>query len=197
MSFWVAGAMVGSALIGAYTSNKASKKAAKGNQKAIDAQNELIGPYSAAGAAGLAPLQEFVSHEQRFSETQAYKDITNSAKAGGQNQSGNRMTALTDYYATNFRPQRLNELSFLPTLGANAAVGQATSVGNFSQAQGDARAAGALGVGNSVLSGINQLGFLGLSQQGNTASNTAGFGVGNYGNYGTQPTAPFQMPGRT
>jgi hypothetical protein len=184
MSFFVAGAIVGSAVIGGIASNKASKRAAKGNQKAIDAQNELIGPYSAAGAAGLAPLQEFVSHEQRFSETQAYKDITNSAKAGGQNQSGNRMTALTDYYATNFRPQRMNELSFLPTLGANAAVGQATNVGNLNLAKGDAQAGGILGTSNSIQSGINQLGFLGLSQQGNTSGSTTGAVQPNQHGYG-------------
>ena len=48
-----AAAIVGSAIIGGIASNKASKRAAKGQQKGIDAQRELLGPFSDAGAAGL------------------------------------------------------------------------------------------------------------------------------------------------
>ena len=161
-----AAAIVGSAVIGGIASNKASKKAAKGQDKAIAAQNELLGPYSDAGAAGLPAVQSFVDEGARFSDTQAFKDITNSAKAGGQYLSGNRATALTDYYARNFRPQRLNELLSLPTIGANASAGQATNLGNLYSAQGATNAAGVLGVGNSISSGINSLAFLNAYNQG-------------------------------
>jgi hypothetical protein len=41
MSYWVAGAAVGSALIGAYSSNKASKDAAKGQEKGLAASNAM------------------------------------------------------------------------------------------------------------------------------------------------------------
>jgi hypothetical protein len=156
----IATAIVGSAIIGGIASNKASKRQSKSADRAIAAQNELIGPFSQAGQDALPALQDFVANGANFSDTQAFKDITNSAKAGGQRQSGNRLTALTDYYATNFRPQRFNELSFLPRLGANAAAGQATNVGNLNIQKGNAQAGGILGIGNSAISGINAFQFL-------------------------------------
>jgi len=155
-----AAAIAGSAVIGAIASNKASKRASKGQDKAIAAQNALLGPYAQAGTSGLPAVQSFVDEGARFSDTQAFKDITNSSKAGGQYLSGNRATALTDYYARNFRPQRLNELLSLPTIGANAAAGQATNLGNLYSNQGATRAAGTLGIGNSLQSGLNSFAFL-------------------------------------
>jgi hypothetical protein len=161
-----AAAIVGSAIIGGIASNRASKKASKGQDKAIAAQERLLGPFSEAGAAGLGGVQSFVDNGANFADTQAFKDITNSSKAGGAFGSGGRATALANFYATNFRPQRLNELLALPTLGANAAAGQATNQGNLLSAQGATNAAGTLGVANSVNSGINSLAFLNLFNQG-------------------------------
>ena len=181
----IATAVIGSAVIGAVTSNKASKRAAKSAQKGLDANQALLGPFSDAGQAGLGAVQSFVDEGARFSDTQAYKDITNSAKAGGMNLSGNRLTALSDYYATNFRNQRLNELMQLPTLGANAAAGQATNAGNLNMAQGNAQAAGIMGIGNSAISGLNSLAFLNQGNYGGGAN--SGFGNQNYGTYGFNP----------
>ena len=161
-----AAAIVGSAVVGAVVSNKASKRAAKGQDKAIAAQNELLGPYAQAGQAGLGGVQSFVDEGSNFADTQAFKDITNSSKAGGQYLSGNRATALTDYYARNFRPQRLNELMQLPSLGANAAAGQANNLGQLYSDQGATRAAGTLGIGNSIQGGLNSFAFLN-AQKGN------------------------------
>ena len=195
----VATAIIGSAVIGAYASSRASSKQSKAAQKGIDAQNRLLGPYSDAGAQGLGAVQSFVDNGARYSDTQAYKDITNSARAGGMSLSGNRLTALTDYYATNFRPQRLNELMSLPTLGANASAGQATNIGNLYSAQGNAQAAGIMGMGNAASNALNSYAYL-QNYKGSNLSNTSGFGVGNYGSYGTYnqaPTGQFYMPGRT
>ena len=174
----VATAIAGSAIIGAVVSNKASKRQAKAAQKGIDAQNELLGPYAEAGQAGLGGVQSFVDEGARFSDTQAFKDITNSAKAGGQQQSGNRLTALTDYYATNFRPQRLNELMQLPTLGANAAAGQASNLGNLYQAQGNAQANGIYGMGLAAQNALGNYAFLQNSGAQTTGATVAPQGVG-------------------
>ena len=171
---WMAAAVVGSAVIGGIASNRAASKSAKAQQKGIDAQNALLGPYAQAGQAGLGGVQNFVDNGANFADTQAFKDITNSAKAGGQVQSGNRLTALTDYYATNFRPQRLNELMQLPTLGANAAAGQASNLGNLYSAQGNTQAAGILGMGNAAQSGLNNLGFLQQYKQNQNAGVQSG-----------------------
>ena len=169
-----AAAIVGSAVIGGIASNRAASKQAKQTDKAIDAQNALLGPYAQAGQAGLGGVQSFVDNGAQFSDTQAFKDITNSAKAGGQYLSGNRATALTDYYATNFRPQRLNELMQLPTLGANAAAGQASNLGNLYQSKGATQAGGTLGVANAINSGINSLAFMNLYNQGQGLTSTSG-----------------------
>ena len=105
-------------------------------------------------------LQSFVDNGANFADTQAYKDITNSAKAGGQFGSGNRATALTDYYATNFRPERLNELLAIPKMGMYAATGLAEGIGGLQQNIGNANAAGTIGSANAWTSGLNALGSL-------------------------------------
>ncbi|MBU8921795.1 MAG: hypothetical protein KOO63_08245 [Bacteroidales bacterium] len=156
-------ATIGSALIGAYASDRAASKQAKAQRKSIAAQNELVGPFSDAGAAALPAVQEFVDTGANFSDTQAFKDIINTQKARGQSLSGNTLTSLTDYYATNFRPQRFNELKFLPTLGANAATGQATNIGNAYTNIGSAQAAGTLGMANSLQDGMSFLNLLNTS----------------------------------
>ena len=176
---WVAAAIVGGAVVSGIFANKAAKKQSKATQKGIDAQNALLGPYSEAGAAGLPGVQSFVDQGANFADTQAFKDITNSAKAGGQFASGNRATALTDYYATNFRPQRLNELMQLPSLGGATAGGQASNLGNLYNTQGSAQAGGVLGVGNAINSGINSLAF--LNQYNQSAGLTGGQGLTNTG----------------
>ena len=162
-----AAAIIGSSIIGGIASNSAASKQAKQQRKAIEAQNELIGPYSDAGAAGLPGVQSFVDQGSNFSDTQAFKDIINTQKARGQSLSGNTLTGLTDYYANNFRPQRLNELLALPQLGANAAVGQASNIGNAHTNIGNAQAGGILGMANSANSGIQGLSFLNLLNQQN------------------------------
>ena len=155
-----AAAIVGSAVIGGIASNRAASKQSKAAQKGIDATNKLLGPYSDAGAAGLGAVQSFVDQGANFADTQAYKDITNSSKAGGQFQSGNRATALTDYYATNFRPQRLNELMQLPTLGANASAQQATNSGILYGNKGQAQANGIYGMGLAAQNALGSYAFL-------------------------------------
>ena len=157
---WVAVAIAGSAVIGAVASNRAGKKQAKSADKALAQNERLVGPYSDAGAAGLPAVQSFVDEGARFSDTRAYKDIINSAKAGGANQSANRITALEDYYATNFRPQRLNELMSLVNTGANASVGQATNASNILLGKGEAQANAIYGVGNSAQNAFNSYAFL-------------------------------------
>jgi hypothetical protein len=199
---WTAAAIAGSAIIGGIASNSAAKKQSKAAQKGIDAQNALLGPYATQGQQGLGAVQSFVDNGANFADTQAYKDITNASRAGGQFGSGNRATALTDYYATNFRPQRLNELMQLPTLGANAAAGQASNLGNLYQAQGNAQAAGITGMGNAASNALNSYAYLqnynaGKSSGGFTPFNPNAGNYGTYGGYGTPVFNPNTMPGRS
>ena len=185
MTWGVVAASVISAGVGMYSANKAAKAQKKGQQRGIDAQNALIGPYSDAGKAALPGVQSFVDNGANFSDTQAFKDITNSSKAGGQYLSGNRATALTDYYATNFRPQRLNELMSLPTLGANASAGQATNLGNLYNTQGNAQANGIYGMGLAAQNALGSYAYLQNYKGSNTmGSNTTGNqNLGQYGQF--------------
>jgi hypothetical protein len=154
--------LVGS-LIGGSSAKKAAKQQAAGDQAAIGTMEKYLSPYSEAGANQLGSLQNFIEEGAKFSDTQAYKDIVNSAKSGGQVQSGNRMTALTDYYATNFRPERLNELSRIPEMGLRASTGLAGGIGGLQQNIGNANAAGTIGVGNALASGVGAIGGLNFS----------------------------------
>jgi len=151
---------VAGSLIGASASKKAAKQQVQGQQAAIGTMEKYLSPYSEAGANQLGSLQDFITEGAQFSDTQAYKDIVNSAKAGGQSMSGNRATALSDYYATNFRPQRLNELSTIPMMGMRASTGLAEGIGGIQQNIGDSRAAGTIGMGNAIGSGLGALGSL-------------------------------------
>ena len=69
MAIGTAAAIIGSAIIGGVASNRAASQQAKQQKKAIAAQNELLGPFSDAGAAGLPGVQDFVNEGGNFSDT--------------------------------------------------------------------------------------------------------------------------------
>lgn len=165
-------ASLAGSVIGAHASKKAANQQAAGQQAAIATQEKYLSPYATAGQNALGNLQQFVNQGSNFADTQAFKDIINSAKAGGQFGSGNRMTALTDYYANNFRNQRLNELSTLPKMGAYAASGLAAGIGGLQQGIGTANARGTIGQANNLTSGLGALSsfdFSSLLQRNNLA----------------------------
>jgi len=150
----LAAATLAGSLIGAGASKKAGSQQASAQRDAIATQKEFLAPFQQAGTNALGDLQSFVNQGSNFSDTQAFKDITNAARASGQFGSGNRATALTDFFATNFRPQRLNELSVLPRIGANAAGSLASNIGGLQQNIGAANARGTIGFANNISSGI-------------------------------------------
>jgi hypothetical protein len=223
-------ALIGGAvsLYSAKKGRKAQKKATAAQQgytqQAIDTQNQLYGqaqsannalygqatgavnsilsPYAQAGQQGLGALQSFVDQGAKFSDTPAFKDIVNTQRAGGQGQSGNTLTALGNYYGSIFRPQRLNELGYLPRIGAQAAGqqagimgnlysgqansnanlfgAQASAVGSLQAAQGGTAAGGIFGQNNVNQQLINTGGFLaqGLYNAFQNRGGTPGFGDG-------------------
>lgn len=177
MAFPLAAAIIGSSLISGIFSKKAAGQQARGTQAAIEAQNRLLGPFAEAGAAGLGGLQEFVGEGARFGETQAFKDITNLAKAGrgAGFGSGNLLTSLIDFQQRNFRPQRLQELLALPTLGVTAASRQAANLGELQQSLGATRAGGTLGAGGAITGGLGSLAFLSLLNRPGGGVNNAAF----------------------
>ena len=166
-------ASLAGSVIGAHAAKKAAHQQAAAQQAAIATQEKYLSPYANAGQNALGGLEQFVNQGANFADTQAFKDITNSAKASGQFGSGNRLTALTDYYATNFRPQRLNELSTLPFLGSRAAGDLASGIGGLQQNIGNIQGQGTLGQASNFTRGLGALGsidFSGLLKQYNLNS---------------------------
>ena len=186
--------VVGS-LIGSSGAKKAAKQQVAGQQAAIDTQEKYLSPFSEAGTAGLGAVQDFVDTGANFADTQAFKDIINTQKARGASLSGGTLTGLTDYYANNFRPQRLNELAFLPQLGARAAGDLAAGIGGLQQNIGDARAQGTIGSSNALVGGLGAIGGINFSNL-LSPTNLAGQPQSNLGGltpqqYYTTPTQPF------
>ena len=160
--------IVGS-IIGSRGAKKAAKQQVAGQQAAIATQEQYLSPFANAGTQGLGALQDFVNEGSNFSDTQAFKDIVNTQKARGQSLSGNTLTALTQYQQRNFRPQRLQELGFLPQLGARAAGDLASGIGGLQQNIGEQRAGGTTGSANALVDGlgaISSLNFQNLFNQG-------------------------------
>lgn len=174
----LAGTSLFGSLFGSSQEKRAAKQQQRGQEAAIATQERFLSPFAEAGQQGINALQNFVSQGADFSQTQAFKDITNQARAAGQFGSGNRATALTDFFATNFRPQRLNELAFLPSLGAGAAGVAASNIGGLQQNIGTAQARGTVGSANAITSGLNSLSFLGLLNRNNQPSFSNLTGVG-------------------
>jgi hypothetical protein len=135
-------------------SGKAADQQVAGQQAAIDTSKEFLSPFQQAGAAGLGGLQSFVDEGSNFSDTQAFKDIVNTQRSSGGKLSGNTLSSLTDFYANNFRNQRLNELSVLPQLGAQAAGQLASNIGGIQQNIGDINASGTVGKTNAITGAI-------------------------------------------
>lgn len=177
---------IAGSILGSRAEKKAARQQVRGQEAAIETQKELLGPFAQAGTAGLPAVQEFVSGGADFSQTQAFKDIINTQKARGQGLSGNTLTSLTDFYATNFRPQRLNELLALPGLGANAAAGLASNVGGLQQNIGTAQARGTIGQGNQISSALGGLGAVNFSNLFRTSNLTSPLSASSQ--------APFSQP---
>lgn len=151
---------LGGKLLAGRGAGKAADQQIEGQQAALETQREFLSPFQQAGEAGLGGLQSFVDEGANFADTQAFKDIVNTQRAGGGLLSGNTLSRLTDFYATNFRPQRLNELSLLPRIGLNAASSLAGNIGGIQQNIGDIRGSGTVGRTNAFGGALGDVGDL-------------------------------------
>ncbi len=179
------GASLVAGVVGAISSSRASKKAARTQAESAEAgiaeqraaRQQAIGalqPFRQAGEAALDPLQQFVLEgpETEFERTQGFEAIQKSAAAGRKLQSGQTLKALTEFSAgvnQRFRTQRFNELLQLANLGQTSAAGAANigirtgeNVSSLLVGRGNVRAAGTVGAASALSTGITQFGsFLG------------------------------------
>jgi hypothetical protein len=198
-------AILGGALIGGVASSKAAKAQKKGAQAAATEQQRQYdltrqdqAPYREAGVGALNKLQDPLANFQAspdyaFRRSEGNRGITQNFGAGGGAFSGNALKALSEYnsnLASGEYGNWWNRQAGLAGVGQNAtnAVGQfganaANNISNSMMAQGDARASGIMGVGNSLAGSINS----GLNAY---ATRNVGYG-GQYG-WGNMRTPPIQ-----
>lgn len=175
---WVsAGVAIGSALLGAHASKKASQQqATSADQAAAESARQYnqtrtdLQPWMQAGQNALGKLQDpnanfMASPNYAFTKQQGMQGIQNQFAARGGAQSGNALKALADFNSNLASGQFNNwfgqqaQIAGLGqqatntsgALGANAANFQ----GNALQNAGDARASGILGSTASLLGGAN------------------------------------------
>lgn len=189
---WVATAIVGSALIGAYSADKAADKSKAGYDAAsleqsrqYDQTREDFAPWREAGQnalgrltnASTGDLSEFqASPGYEFVRSEGQRDIGNSFAARGGAASGNALRALAQYnqgLASNEFGNWWNRQAGLAGVGqaatqstANAGANAAANIGNNLIGAGNARASGVMGVNNAIQNGLgNALYLYGRNQQ--------------------------------
>lgn len=190
MTFWVAGAVVGSSLIGANAANKASSTQAAAADQATQLQErmfnkqvELQEPWRQAGVNALTKLQSgdvmnYMDPSYKFRLGEGLKALDRQAAARGGLISGGALKA-AQRYGQDFASQEFGNA--YNRLAALAGVGQtsATNVGNAASAYGAnagnmmtsgaaARASGYVGGANALTGGLNQ--YLNYTQNQNMLS---------------------------
>jgi len=178
MTFWVAGAVVGSSLIGANAASKASSTQAASADQATQLQREMFNkqvelqqPWQQAGVNALAKLQSGdvmsqmdPSYQFRFGE--GLKALDRQAAARGGLISGGALKAAQRYgqdYASQEFGNAYNRLAGLANVGqtatntiGNAGSNFASNAGNTMMAGANARASGYVGGANALTGGLNQ-----------------------------------------
>ena len=198
---WVAVAIGGSALLGAYSSSRAAKTQANAAQQGINAQERMFdltrsdqAPYRQAGEEALNSLRSLAMNYKPFTAEGMYNDpgyafrlsegqkmLDRQAAARGGLISGGALKAAARYgqdYASNEYTNALNRYlaernAQLGPLQSLAGVGQSATnyVSNAAQNMGQAQAQGAQAIGNAQASG-----YIG----GSNVLNQALQGYGNY-----------------
>lgn len=206
MAGWVAGAVVGSALIGAATSSSAAGKqaaaadrATQAQREALDRQTELNKPFYDTGVNALNKLSsqdpytyDAFNYEAdpgyafRFNE--GMKGLNASAAARGGLISGNALKAATDYgqasgsqeYQNAYARYLSNNAQRLQAYNTNTGVQQNLASMGQGSANNQAAAAGAFG----ATAGSNMIGAANAGAAGMVGgANALTSGLGTYLNY--------------
>lgn len=178
MTFWVAGAVVGSSLIGANAANKASSTQAAAADQATQLQREMFNkqvelqePWRQAGMNALNKMQSgdvmgYMDPSYQFRLGEGLKALDRQAAARGGLISGGALKA-AQRYGQDFASQEFgnayNRLAGLAGVGqtatntmGNAAGNYGTNAGNLMTSAGAARASGYVGGANALTGGLNQ-----------------------------------------
>ena len=160
---------------GSFLSSNAAKKASKIQAAAAQRAEQRFAPFVNLGQGAVTTLGQlfgigangqqtnpdfskfFESPDYKFAFDEGRRAVEFSNAAKGQLSSGNNLRDLTEFgqgLATQNFGNFFNRLLQLGSLGANAAGGQATEIGN----QGQAQASGIIGSANALSSGLSGFG---------------------------------------
>jgi len=214
MTFWVAGAVVGSSLIGANAASKASSTQAASADQATQLQREMFNkqvdlqePWRQAGVNALAKMQSgdvmgYMDPSYSFRFQEGLKALDRQAAARGGMLSGGALKA-AQRYGQDFASQEFgnayNRLAGLAGVGqtATGAMGNAagafgTNAGNLMTGGAAARASGYVGGANALTGGLNQ--YLNYTQNANMLNTLQNRGSTPYsmsGDYSVSPNYTF------
>ena len=201
MTFWVAGAVVGSSLIGANAANKASSTQAAAADQATQLQREIFNkqvelqePWRQAGVNALAKMQSgdvmnYMDPSYSFRLGEGLKALDRTASARGGLISGSALKAAQRFgqeFASNEFGNAYNRLAGLAGVGQTATNTMGNAAGTFGANAGNlmtsgaaARASGYVGGANALTGGLNQ--YLNYTQNQNMLGTlqNRGFNIGN------------------
>jgi hypothetical protein len=214
MTFWVAGAVVGSSLIGANAASKASSTQAASADQATQLQREMFNkqlelqePFRQSGINALNKIESGdimgsmdPSYSFRFQE--GLKALDRSAAARGGLLSGGALKA-AQRYGQDFASQEFgnayNRLASRAGFGQTATGAMGTAAGQFGANAGNlmtsgaaARASGYVGGANALTGGLNQ--YLNYTQNANmlnTLQNRGSMPYSMSGDYSVNPNYTF------
>lgn len=209
MTFWTAGAIAGSALLGAYSSNKAANTQAAAADQATQLQREmwqkqleLQQPYQQAGVNALNKLSTgdvmgYMDPSYQFRLSEGLKAMQRTAAARGGLLSGGALKEAQRYgqgLASTEYGNAFNRLASLAGVGQTATnqLGSAagtygSNVGNLMTSGAASRASGYVGGANALTGGLGQ--YLNYTQNQNLMNALLNRSVGaNSIGYGTQYT---------
>jgi hypothetical protein len=178
MTFWVAGSVVASSLIGANAAGKAAKAQAGAADQATQLQHEMFEkqlelqkPYQEAGVNALARMQkgvvsDYMDPSYQFRLGEGMKALERQAAARGGLISGGALKAAQRYgqdYASQEFGNAYNRLAAMAGIGQTATGAMGNAAGNFGANAGqnymgaaNARASGYVGGANAITGGLNQ-----------------------------------------
>lgn len=216
MSF-VAAAIAGSALVGAYSSNRAAKTQAEAANRATDVQSDIFNrqvelqePWRQAGINALGKLQSgdvmgYMDPSYQFRLSEGLKAMQRTAAARGGLLSGGALKEAQRYgqgLASTEYGNAFNRLASLAGVGqtatnqlGNAAGTYGSNVGNLMTSGAASRASGYVGGANALTGGLGQ--YLNYTQNQNLMNALLNRSVGapNYGWQGTSLNQTFAGTG--
>ena len=207
MTFWVAGAIAGSAVIGGVTANKAASTQADAANRATDVQRDIFErqvqlqePWRQAGINALGRMQSgdvmgYMDPSYKFRLDEGLKALQRTAAARGGLLSGGTMKEAMRYgqgLASTEYGNAYNRLASLAGVGqtatnqmSGAAGTYGSNVGNLMTSGAAARASGYVGGANAMTNSLGQ--YLNYTQNQNLLNMLANRSTPSLG-YGTQYT---------